>query len=50
MIRPKFHSDLEPLRRHGQDNVRPFPEDENTVAPWYRAVSPRLKALGSGRP
>jgi pimeloyl-ACP methyl ester carboxylesterase len=41
----KFHSDLSPLRRHGQDIVRPFLEDPDTFARWYRDVSPRLKAL-----
>jgi hypothetical protein len=45
MILRKFHSDLQPLRRHGQDIVRPFLEDADTFAQWYRAVSPRLKAL-----
>jgi pimeloyl-ACP methyl ester carboxylesterase len=45
MILRKFHSDLQPLRRHGQDIVRPFLEDENTFAVWYRAVGPRVAAL-----
>jgi pimeloyl-ACP methyl ester carboxylesterase len=45
MILRKFHADLQPLRRHGQDIVRPFLEDEHAFARWYRAVSPRLKAL-----
>jgi hypothetical protein len=45
MILRKFHSDLEPLRRHGQDIVRPFLEGGNPFAHWYRAVSPTVKAL-----
>jgi pimeloyl-ACP methyl ester carboxylesterase len=46
MILRKFHSDLQPLRRHGQDIVRPFLEAGADAFPaWYRAVSPRVKAL-----
>jgi pimeloyl-ACP methyl ester carboxylesterase len=41
----KFHANLDPLRRHAQDIVRPFLEPESPFAGWYREVSGRVKLL-----
>jgi hypothetical protein len=41
----KFHQDLAPLRRHGQDIINPFLYEEAVFARWFRDVSERVGAV-----
>jgi len=41
----KFQSDLRPLRRHGQDIVRPFEAGDSPFPRWFQAASGHVDIL-----